>query len=340
MKTTLLFSFLIALFLISNGQSSSWNKKNNLTIASYNIENLFDTINTPGKFDEEFTPGSDKKWNTERYQTKLNNLAKVISSINPYELPEIIGIVEAENKEVLIDLANTDALRSAKYEVILDEGPDARGIDCGLIYNPKDFKYLTHKTLTVRFPFAQNKRTRDILYVKGKVKKEEIHLFVNHWSSRRGGQEKSEPKRIESAKVLKHSVDSILKIDPDAKIVMMGDFNDEPSNKSIFEVLNAGNYKSDKLLVNTVFQYEAEKKGTYYFRGNYDQIDHIITSRGLINQKNGFRLLHANSFIHNPDFLCFTNKSGDKTPSRTYGGKNYYGGYSDHFAIYATFIIK
>ncbi|MBI9069808.1 MAG: endonuclease/exonuclease/phosphatase family protein [Salinivirgaceae bacterium] len=340
MKTTLIFSLSILFSLSVFAQPANWDAKKNFTILSYNVENLFDTIDIENKSDEEFTPQSAKMWNSERYYKKLNDLATVISSINAQELPEIIGLVEIENIQVLNDLVLTEKLKPANYKVILDEGPDPRGIDCGLLYNPKEFKYVSHKTLAVRFPFAENKRTRDILYVKGKVKKETIHLFVNHWSSRRNGQEASEPKRVESAKVLKHNVDSILMLDPNASIIMMGDFNDEPSNKSIKETLDAGEINSNKTLVNLMYDLHNQKKGTFYYKGEYNMIDNLIVTKPLLLNTKGFRLLDKSGFIYNPDFICYTNKNGDKSPSKTYGGKNYYGGFSDHFPIYATFIVK
>lgn len=338
-KLSLLAVSLAFITITANAQNQSWNTRRNFTIMSYNVENLFDTIDNPQKFDEEFTPAGKKNWNTQRYYKKLNNLARVIKSVNNQELPEIIGIVEAENKQVLEDLAKTNDLRTAHYQVILEESPDFRGIDCGLLYNPDQFKYLSHQTFKVVFPDNPKKTTRDVLYVKGKVKKDIVHIFVNHWSSRRGGEEKSKPNRVACAKTLKKVIDSVKAVNPDAKIIALGDFNDEPTNKSIRQVLNATNNSANEL-VNIMYNYPNKNQGSYYYRGNYSMIDNFIVSSSLITAKKGFRLKNGEGFILHPEFLCYKNKSGDMTPNRTYGGKNYYGGYSDHFAIYATFIVK
>ncbi len=324
----------------TQAQPVKWKNNKYLTVVSYNAENLFDTINNPHKNDNEFTPDSKKRYNTKRYYKKLNNLAKVISSINANELPEIIGLTEVENKSVLLDLIKTTNLQSAKYKVILEEGPDPRGIDCGLIYRPDVFKYISHKTLEVRFPFSNNRRTRDILYVKGLIKKDTLHLFVNHWSSRRGGQEKSEPKRMQSAKVLKQNIDSILLIDAQANIVIMGDFNDEPSNKSINEVLGAKKIAEPAKLKNLMYALHKQGKGSYYYKGNYNMLDNLIVTSNLTTNTKGFRLFENRGWIFMPEFICYTFKNGDKSPAKTYGGSKYYGGYSDHFPVYTIFYEK
>lgn len=329
----------IMLFTLS-AQPVKWKSKKYMTIVSYNVENLFDTIDDPHKNDNEFTPFSKKRYNTERYNKKISDIATVLSSINKKDLPEIIGMAEVENKAVLNDLVKTPQLQKAHYKIILEEGPDPRGIDCALLYRPDVFKYLSHKALPVVFPFANNRRTRDILYVKGIVKKDTLHVFVNHWSSRRGGMQKSEPKRMQSAKVLKHNVDSILAINPDALIFIMGDFNDEPVNKSIYNVLDAGGINEHKELANLMYSLDKQGKGTYYYRGKYNMLDNLIVSPALINNKKGVRLYEDKGWIFHPDFICYTHKNGDKSPAKTYGGKNYYGGYSDHFPVYTILFQK
>ncbi len=325
---------------IVNAQPLKWKSKKYFTIVSYNVENLFDTINNPHKNDNAFTPNSKKEYNTVRYYKKLENLAKVISSINVNELPEIVGLTEVENKAVLLDLVNTTYLQPAEYKVILEEGPDPRGIDCGLIYRPDAFKYISHKTVEVRFPFSNNRRTRDILYVKGLVRKDTLHLFVNHWSSRLGGQKKSEPKRVHSAKVLKQNIDSILSINKNANIVIIGDFNDEPANKSINVVLEAKKISEPSTLKNLMYALYKDGKGSYYYRGKYNMLDNIIVTSNLTTNIKGFRLFENRGWIFMPEFICYTNKNGDKSPAKTYGGNNYYGGYSDHFPVYTIFYKK
>ena len=219
-----------------------------LTIAFYNVENLFDTINDPNTKDDDFTPNGQKNWTSERYEKKFLNISKVLSSINPDEIPDLIGLVEIENKTVLEDLINTQALINNKYEIIHEESPDMRGIDVGLIYNPSEFKYLSHKKIPINI---KGYKVRDILYTKGIINtSDSLHIFVNHWKSRSGGQEKTEPNRIVCAQTLRNEIDSILQLNCNAKILILGDLNDEPKNKSIFEVLKADNKDSKESLFN------------------------------------------------------------------------------------------
>jgi predicted extracellular nuclease len=329
----------LALAVVVNGQPKKWKNKKYFTVVSYNVENLFDTINDPSINDNEFTPNSEKQYNSKVYYEKLTNLSSVMRSINLNEFPEIVGLVEVENRTVLLDLVNSPKLKEANYQVILEEGPDPRGIDCALLYRPDAFKYISHKAVEVRYP-ESNRRTRDILYVKGLVKKDTVHLFVNHWTSRREGAEKSEPKRMACANALKKNVDSVLHINNKANIILMGDFNDEPSNKSIFEGLDAGKKEDNKTLINLMSQLDEENKGSYYYKGSYETIDHLIVNPELTSKSKGFRLFETHAYIFSADFICFTQKNGDKTPSKSYGGNKYYGGYSDHFPIYTIFYEK
>lgn len=321
-------------------QPTKWKTNKYFTIVNYNVENLFDTINTTGKVDEDFTPAGKKQWNTDRYHLKLEHIAKVLSSINPHELPEIIGLTEIENRAVLEDLTKQKTLQAANYQIIIEEGVDPRGIDCALLYRADAYSYISHQAIEVSFPFANNVRTRDILYVKGLVKKDTLHIFVNHWSSRRGGEEETEPKRVQCATVLKQQVDSILALNSDNKIFIMGDFNDNPDNKSISDVLQAGRVSDNKILTNLMYSSFEQGNGSYYYKGNYNMLDNLLLTKSLLNRHKGFRLYEPTGFVHKADFLIYTNKKGVQMPSRTYGGPNYYGGFSDHFATYTYFYEK
>lgn len=340
MTRIITFIFAISLFLNAYSQPENWKNKKYFTVVHYNVENLFDTVDTPSKSDSEFTPQSKKQWNTKRYNKKLTDIAKVISSINSKELPEIIGLTELENISVLNDLVKEPTLAAANYKPLLIEGPDPRGIDCGLLYRPDVFNYISHEAIIVRFPFAKNQRTRDILYVKGTVNKDTVHFFVNHWSSRRGGEKESEIKRVTCATVLKTHVDSIRSQDETANIIIMGDFNDEPSNKSLDIVLDAGTPAQNRDFTNLMYDQHNQGKGSYYYRGKFNMLDNFIVSKPLISKSKGFRLYEPTAYIYEPDFLVYKNKNGDLSPSKTYGGKNYYGGYSDHFLIYTILYEK
>ena len=338
-KKTSVIAIILIIAIQAVSQNKHYKKGNNFTIVFYNVENLFDTINNQDKIDEQFLPDGIKKWNTGRYNKKINDLGKVISSININELPELIGLCEVENKAVLKDLINGRFLSKEKYAVVHEESPDARGIDVALLYRVNEFKYLNHKIYRIFYDFEPETTTRDILYVKGELKNGEVlHVFVNHWSSRRDGQEVSEPKRLQSAKILRSKLDSVLKGNRKAKIVILGDFNDEPINKSLYEVLNAtndlrsGNYRE---LYNLMFDKSLNGAGTYNFRGNWNMLDNIIISQSLLTNKKAYVASPDGGQIFRKRWMMYDNvKTGQMTPSKTYGGPNYYGGISDHFPVY------
>lgn len=338
---TLLLVCIVAMGITqANAQPAKWKSSKYSTIVSYNVENLFDTIDSPHKDDKEFTPQGDKQWNSERYHSKIKNIAYVLSTINTHELPELIGLVEVENKSVINDLINDPQLKAGKYNYEITDGPDPRGINCALLYRTDAFHYLTHQHVKVTYPFANDVETRGILYVKGLVNKDTVHVFVNHWKSRLGGQDDTEEKRMQSAKILKNVVDSICHKNNNAAIVIMGDFNDEPGNKSIYEELGAGKVSDKKALTNLMYEYYSAGKGTYYFRGDYNLLDNLIVSTQNMSALKGFRPFEDQGYIFMPDTICFVNKNGDKSPARTYVGNKYYNGYSDHFPVYMYFYEK
>ncbi|UCG28258.1 MAG: hypothetical protein JSV24_02540, partial [Bacteroidales bacterium] len=237
----------LILFLLLVQEVSGQERKiaDEFLIVFYNVENLFDTENDPAILDDEFTPDSEKMWDAERYEKKLDDIAEVLGSIRKRDLPEIIGLCEVENRKVLEDLINAKKLRREEFGIVHQDSPDARGIDVALLYRKERFKILAQKVLPVDFPF-DTIRTRDILYVKGETgDPETFHVFVNHWSSRTEGDKTTERRRIYAAVSLRKSVDSILNFEPDAKIIIMGDFNDEPTNMSLHTVLNAGNKRKN-----------------------------------------------------------------------------------------------
>jgi predicted extracellular nuclease len=313
--------------------------RNEYTVLSYNVENLFDTADDPKIPDEEFLPQSEKKWTKERYQKKLDDLAKVISGVNPSDFPEIVGLVEIENQSVLEDLIHTAALKSHQYAIVHEESPDYRGIDVALLYRKDAFKIEWHETLPVVFPEDTAFKTRDILHVVGKVKKNTVHVFVNHWPSRIGGDEKTEPKRVNAASVLKKKVDEIMAADPDARIIIMGDMNDEPLNKSLQETLEAKSPDSGAKLVNLMMPDDQKGLGTYFYSGNWNMLDNLVVSNALITGKKT-RVENNKGEIYRSDWMIFTNKNGDKTPNRSYVGDKYTGGVSDHFPVYFKMIVR
>jgi predicted extracellular nuclease len=307
------------------------------TVVSYNVENLFDIVDDPKIPDEEFLPMSEKKWDNEKYQKKLNDIARVISEVNPEEMPEVVGLVEVENHLVLEDLIKTGKLGGQEYAIIHEESPDYRGIDVAMIYRKDAFAEISHEVLPVNFPDDPEFKTRDILHVTGKMKNKIVHIFVNHWSSRTGGDEKTEPKRILAASVLKKKIDQILAVDPKARIIIMGDMNDEPTNKSLQEMLRADAPDSGAPLVNLMLPDDVPGKGTYFYNGNWNMLDNLVVSETVLK---GMQVEGQKGNIYSSDWMIFTNKTGDKTPNRSYVGDKYVGGVSDHFPVYFKMIVR
>ena len=338
MKNTLLL-IVIALFVYSCNTAQEIKCDKSFLIVNYNVENLFDTINDPDKYDEAFTPEGKKNWTSKRYNDKLQKLAYVIQQIDEEKMPDVVGLVEIENQTVLEDLISQKELSKANYSIVHHEGPDARGIDCALLYNPKSFKLIESRFFQVKIEGDNRFKTREIVYVKGLTKsKDTLHIFVNHWPSRRGGQEKSEHKRVRAAEVLRLAVDSIQKSNSNSKIIIVGDFNDETTDKSIKKQLRAKNdfplVNMD--LVNLSANADAKGIGTYHYwkTNEWNMLDQmIITSNLLIDFKGGLMVESNEMQIFSPDWIMHTNKDGSKTPAKTYG-KGYYGGYSDHLPVY------
>ena len=298
-------------------------------IMSYNVENLFDTIDDPNKADEDFTPTGKLQWNTAKYYEHLNHTVDAITNKGT-NFPAIVGLIEVENGTALNDLVNTSHLKGKGYKVVWHEGPDERGIDVALIYDSNRITLIGSRAIPVILESVTDPNTRDILKVTVKVGSEDFNLFVNHWPSRRGGQDESEMHRIRAASVLRKEVDQILSVNPKANIICMGDFNDFPSNKSVHDVLQAGVSNEHSVLFNMMSDFEALKKGTHFYKGEWSPLDQFIVSYGMFDNK----CITANSFeVVTSDFLYYTSKDGVKSPARAYVGDSYKGGYSDHLPI-------
>jgi len=322
--------------------SSKEKSLNSYVIAFYNVENLFDIYDDPKTFDEEFTPSGKKHWDKKRYDKKLNDLSWVLSKLNS-ELPTLIGLSEVENRKVVEDLANTKLLSKGNYKVVHEESPDVRGIDVALMYRSDLFEYISHESIPIHVKADPRSKLRDILYVKGKFygSDEIFHILVNHWKSRRGGREETEFKRIACAEVLKNEVGKILNNDKDANIIIMGDLNDEPENKSVNSVLfatnNIGKTKPHELY-NLMYNKSIKEEGTNSRNYKWFMLDNLIVSQSLVDDKDFYAENKEGQIFKSDKILYYNAKANFKTPNKTYGGKNYYGGYSDHLAVY--FILK
>ncbi|VAW13579.1 FIG00652857: hypothetical protein [hydrothermal vent metagenome] len=302
------------------------------TIGFYNLENLFDVKDDPNTLDDDFTPEGYKKWSTRRYKKKLYKLAMTISKIgsettmNPAAL---IGIAEVENKEVIQDLIESESLRDIDYGYVHYDSPDERGIDTALIYNKSCFEVLHSEPITLLIYEKDGKRdtTRDILYVKGKLNEEEVHVFVNHWPSRRSGNEETSYKRIEAAETLKGFMARIEASEENPNYIIMGDFNDGPESESVKTLM-----QSDRLY-NPMEKLLTLERGSANYKRSWMLFDQILVSHNFFNYEKGTHsFAHANIFDN--EFLTEFKGKYKGMPYRTYKGKKYIGGYSDHFPVY------
>ncbi len=308
-------------------------------ISFWNLENLFDTIDDPeNPGDDEYLPTAKSEWNEERFDRKLSNLSKIIRSMNDGHGPDILGVCEVENRFVLEEL-NKRFLKGLNYEIVHYDSRDPRGIDVGLLFKKDKFVHLNSEPLRV---FIQG-NTRDILFATLKFKDEVIHIFVNHWPSRRGGEEQSEPRRIRAANVVRSKIDSLLKVNPKANIVIIGDFNDMPDNKSILMTLMAIPFECDSLspeytsnLYNTAYKKYSQGIGSYFHQGKFNMLDQIIISKGFLDKRKLDYKCESFEVISNE---LNTTRSGrfKGAPYPTFGSGRYLGGYSDHFPVGASF---
>ncbi len=311
-------------------------------IAFYNLENLFDTINTEGVLDEEFTPDGPDKWNGARYMEKIGHLAEVISQIGSDEGipggPAVIGVSEIENRSVLEDLVAHPLLKPSGYRIVHYDSPDLRGVDVALLYQPRYFKVTGSASAELKLFDDEGNRiyTRDQLVVSGLFDGEEMSFIVNHWPSRSGGEKASMPRRNAAATLTRHLVDSLLAINSDAKVVVMGDLNDDPVNESVNDILKARDHV-DQLEPGELFNcmYPLFKKGigSLAYRDAWNLFDQIIVSQGLLQTGYETYSYYA-ARIFNKPFLTQQDGQYKGYPFRTYVGTTYQGGYSDHFPAY------
>ncbi|WP_339711235.1 endonuclease [uncultured Kriegella sp.] len=303
------------------------------TIAFYNLENLFDTKDDPKTLDDDFTPKGAKKWSNKRYRRKLYKLAKTISEIGNEHTtapPALVGVAEVENKDVMEDLIGSEPLCDIDYDYVHYDSPDERGIDTALIYRKSNFtvKYSEPITLFVNNPNGERDTTRDILYVLGELNGEEVHVFVNHWPSRRNGVNETNYKRVIAAETLKRYMAKIEREFVDPNYIIMGDFNAGPKSESIKNLMEL------PYLYNPMEKLHIpHERGSVNYKRSWSLFDQIMVSHNFLNHKKGTHsFAHANIF----DEVFLTEFKGKfkGTPYRTYVGRKYIGGYSDHFPVY------
>lgn len=327
------------------GQNEKQYKVN--TVAFYNLENLFDYEDDPLTFDDDRTPEGKDHWTQEIYEAKLANMAKVISEIGQDltgTSPAIIGVCEIENRRVLEDLLNHEPLVKKDYGIVHFDSPDRRGIDVALLYKKKLFTPTNYKAyeLIIYDDQDRSKRifTRDQLLVSGMLDGEKIHFIVNHWPSRSGGEARSRPKRIKAAELNMKIMDSLFSEDPYAKIITMGDFNDDPTSPSIHDVLKAKSERDDmkiRQLYNPMEDMFKKGLGTLAYRDGWNLFDQIIISTELAKKDySSYRFYKAGIF--NKNYLATPRGKYKGYPFRSFAN-GFTGGYSDHFPVFI-YLIK
>jgi len=344
------YLFLVAFCIFSIGCLAQKNQQKKEMIVSgigfYNLENLFDTIIDPDTtkiLQEDFTPKGSKNWTSDKYWEKINNMAKVIADLGTEVIPsglDLLGVAEVENKAVLEDLVNNKNIKNRNYQIVHYESSDKRGIDVALLYNPAHFKVLSSTNYSLR-TLDTTFFTRDQLLVNGELNGELIHVIIAHWPSRRGGEKRSRPKREVAADLARSIIDSLQKVEPKAKILFMGDLNDDPTNSSVKRHLKTVAKKENattKFLFNPWESYYVKGIGTLAYRDTWNLFDQIIVSAPLTKTDySSYRFYKA--IIYDKPYMKQSSGRYKGYPFRSYAGGAYVGGYSDHFPVYL-FLIK
>jgi len=339
MKKILLSYFLLFLLFDADAQNQ---EKRSYKIMCYNVENYFDCVDDSLTNDSEYLPKGMRGWNYTKYQKKQNNIGKVITALGGWEAPALVGLCEIESNKGLYDITHYSGLKNLRYKYLHHESPDARGVDVALLYQPRMFKPFHDEAIHINFPLAPMSKTRDILFASGIIPTgDTLHVFVCHFPSRLGGELESEDKRVFVASVIRAKVDSIFAINERPKIVIMGDFNDYPNNKSMAEVLKAGTITdtiSNQRLYNLMYKLHIDGKGSNKHQGEWGALDQMIVSGNLLKTNESIFTIQIDVHFFDADFLLENDKVFlGKQPFRTYVGMKYQEGYSDHLPIYADF---
>lgn len=341
MRKQLIFALLLAFTVVSckatdktKSASSAPTKNVQLScVAFYNLENLFDTIDGPNN-DAEYLPNGANKWGSMKYNAKLKNMSYAISQIGLDNSPvgaAILGVSEIENRGVLEDLVKQPDIANRTYQIVHYDSPDRRGVDVGLLYNPRLFTVTNSKSYRLRTDDTTF-LTRDQLMVSGYLQGEKIHVIVNHWPSRSGGEMRSRPKRNAAAGLTRSIVDSLFKVDAKAKVIVMGDLNDDPMNESCATILGAKKDASEvqpKELYNVFWKTLDKGIGSLSYNDQWNLFDQIILSHELVNgDKSKLSFWKGEVFYRN--FLIQQEGRYKGTPLRTHSGGVWLNGYSDH----------
>lgn len=332
-KITTILAALLLIFIAATGQNKQYQVYG---VCFYNLENLFDTINNNGKYDLEFSPSGARQWNGQKYWSKIHNMAYAIShftsDVTPMG-PAIIGVSEIENITVLQDLVRHDLIKKWRLQIVHHDSPDRRGVDVGLLYNPRLFRVLNVTNATLTIPDNPGFRTRDQMCVTGMLGSDKVSVIVNHWPSRLGGQEQSSYLREAAAARVMQTVDSLLADDPNQGIIVMGDLNDDPQDKSCAVVMGGkkkmNDVKEPRQFYNPWWATLDKGIGTLAYRGQWNLFDQIMLSHYFLGDRS--HLTYLRHEVMNFDFL--KTQEGDYAgyPLRTFSAGRFLNGYSDHF---------
>lgn len=315
-------------------------------VVFYNLENFFDTINDPETRDEEFTPEGSRKWNTVKYNKKLNNMERVLFDIASVQktYPAVIGVSEVETRGVLEDIVSTPKLAPANYRIVHYDSPDRRGVDVGFLYRPDIFKLEGSAEIPFKMPGQPNFLTRGFVTMWGTIDDEPFFFLVSHWPSRLGGKEASSPKREAAGRAIRLIKDSVLRNNPSTKVVIMGDLNDDATDKSIVDPDCLGAKAKVKDLqtgdfYNPFIDVLKAGMGTLAYQDSWNLFDNIIVSENLVNDKEGLRLKKSdgskyNGYIFRRPYMVQQSGQYRGYPLRTFVGTNFQDGFSDHFPVY------
>lgn len=352
MKRYLIYTMLFAFVLIFIDGGNVYSQfpanvnQESFRVMFYNVENLFDPYDDSLKRDEEFTPEGERHWTNHKFYDKIQKVYKVIMAVGEWHAPAIVGMCELENRFVLEKLINETPLKKFSYKILHFESPDRRGIDVGLIYRSTMFDPFHSEAVQVVFPDDTSYHTRDILYVKGLLDGQEmVHIFINHWPSRYGGYLKTVERRNQAAAILKTKTDSLLAINPNTSIIIMGDFNDGPEDESFTKVLKVKSPEME-IIPNSYYNLSLGKTddwnfGTLKYRESWNVFDQVVVSGGLLAPNSKLQVSDKKAVIFHEDFLLEEDKTylGFK-PKRTFTGFKYNGGYSDHLPVFIDLIIR
>ena len=344
LKTLYLVVFTMLLSLNGTAQDDQFKA---ISVGFYNLENLFDFERDTTIRDSEFTPWGKRAWTEEKYNEKQANMAYVISQMGIDVTPaglSILGVSEIENKRVLEDLVKQEAIADRNYQIVHRDSPDRRGIDVAMIYNPAHFTVLDVKMENINFLYddGDTLRTREIMHVKGILDGDTTHVLVNHWPSRSGGEKRSSPRRNKAAQKCKMIVDGLKKENPNVKVLLMGDLNDDPTSTSTKGILKAKGKVKDvdaDDMYNPMHDYYRRGLGSNAYRDNWSLFDQIILSPGLLDkEQEGYFFYKA--IIFNKKYLIQRSGQYKGYPFRTFSGDKYQGGYSDHFPVFVYLVKK